>query len=158
MGYTHYWKQTRWIEAAEWRRMRDDIMRIVERGADILGIEIGDGQGAADSAPFYEDDCILFNGVGKDGYSSFAIELRTKGLAPPTEDWTDFCKTERKPEDGVITACICYLSTATRVVGPDGNGVFGTEAFHVTSDGRGKDFIAGLDIARHPIRSSVTCS
>lgn len=151
MGYTHYWKQTRWIEAAEWRRMLDDVKRIVDCGADMLGIEIGDGQGTANSVPFYEDDCILFNGVEKAGYSGFLIELRTQRLAPPTEDWTDFCKTERKPDDGIVTACLCYLSTATRVVGPDGNGVFGTEAFHATSDGRGKDFLAGLEIARQAL-------
>jgi hypothetical protein len=79
------------------------------------------------------------------------VELRTKRLAPPSENWTDSCKTEWKPYDGVVTVCLCYLSTATRIVGPDGNGVLGTEAFHVTSDGRGKDFAAGLDIARQAL-------
>jgi hypothetical protein len=122
-----------------------------DRRMRILGIEIGDGEGNENSAPAYEDDCILFNGVDKDGYSSFLVELRTKRLAPPSENWTDFCKTEWKPYDGVVTACLCYLSTATRIVGPDGNGVLGTEAFHVTSDGRGKDFAAGLDIARQAL-------
>jgi hypothetical protein len=148
MGYTHYWKQTRWIEVPEWRRIQDEIRLILQRAADELGVEIGDGRGAEGSEPIYEDDCILFNGIGRDGYEGFYVERRTKRLAPPSDNWTDFCKTGEKPYDPVVTACLCYLSTATRVVGPDGFGVLGTEALHVTSDGRGKDFVAGLNIAR----------
>jgi hypothetical protein len=37
----------------------------VSNGADILSVEIGDGLGTADSAPFYEDDRILFNRPGR---------------------------------------------------------------------------------------------
>jgi hypothetical protein len=67
-------------------------------------------------------------------------------MAYPSWKWTDFCTTEKKPYDPVITACLRFLSTATRVVGPDGLGVIRTEAFHVTSDGRGEDFTAGREL------------
>ena len=88
----------------------------------------------------------MFNGIGNAGYD--CVERRTQDLAFPAWVWTDLCKTERKAYDPVVTACLCHLSTATRVVGRDGLDVIGTEAFHVTSDGHGKDFAAGLDLAR----------
>jgi hypothetical protein len=148
MGYTHYWKQTRWIKITEWRKILSEIRQIAEFGAETFGISIGDGMGAEGSEPFYDDDTIHLNGVGAAGYEGFRVKLQTKRLAPPSESWTDFCKTGWKPYDPIVTASLCHLSTATRIVGPDGQGVVGTEAFHVTSDGHGKDFVAGLEIAR----------
>ncbi|UPT92362.1 hypothetical protein HAP41_0000049600 (plasmid) [Bradyrhizobium barranii subsp. apii] len=46
MEYTHYWKQTRWIEVAEWRRILSEVRRILEFSTEALGIAIGDGRGA----------------------------------------------------------------------------------------------------------------
>jgi len=151
MGYTHYWKQTRWVEVAEWRRILSEIRLIPKLATDEPGVAIGDGMGAEGSAPIYGDDRILFNGIGQDGYEGFCVDRLTKRLPPSSDDWTNCCKTGRKPYDPVVTACLCYLSTATRAVGTDGLGVIGTEAFHVTSDGCGDDFVDGLELARRAL-------
>jgi hypothetical protein len=68
VGYTHYWKQTRWIETTEWRRILSEIRLIMQLATEELGIAIGDGKGVEGSAPIFEDDCILFNGIERDGY------------------------------------------------------------------------------------------
>jgi hypothetical protein len=51
------------------------IRQIAEFGAKTLGISIGDGTGAEGSEPFYDDEAILFNGLGAAGFEGFWVKL-----------------------------------------------------------------------------------
>lgn len=134
MGYTHYWTQTRAFKAAEWREVSNDIGRILAY-AQGFGIPLGDWEGEAGSQPTFDASHIGFNGIGDDSHETFVIDRkRTKQWERGTLGGA-FCKTAEKPYDVVVKACLCYLSSVT-----------GTH--DVSSDGNGKDFLAGLDLAK----------
>jgi hypothetical protein len=62
---------------------------------------------------------------------------------PAKDQWqskrgNDFCKTARKPYDVAVTATLCYLATVA-------------ESHTVSSDGHGRDWLAGLEEARRAL-------
>lgn len=152
MGYTHYWTQQRDFARKEWETVAADLRTIITYAQHECGIALGDGMGDAGTSPQVSDDVVVFNGVGKDSHETLIIRraIRTKpDYEGETDLASDFCKTERKPYDPVVTACLCYLSTATRKENPKTHEpVIGSEVFSVGSDGNGSDFLVGLDLAR----------
>lgn len=150
MGYTHYFTQNRNFTKAEWETVTADLKAIVAYAQHEGGIALANGMGEGGTSPEFDANHILLNGVGDDSHEGFEIR-RTIKTVPDYDGqenlaW-DFCKTARKPYDDAVTACLCYLGSVTR---KDLNGepIMGTEAFSVSSDGRGADFLDGLDLAR----------
>ncbi len=142
MGYTHYWDQTRDFARDEWATISADIREILTTARHQNDIPLADGCGEGGTVPEYGSESILFNGLGDDSYETMMITRKR------TTEYT-FCKTARKPYDTAVTAVLCYLSTITRKNDPvTGQPIIGTEAFTVTSDGDGDDFLAGVELAR----------
>lgn len=154
MGYTHYWTQVRDFTVAEWSDIRTDIGDILKEAQHNQGISLADGGGEGGTSPDISDKFISFNGLGDDAHETFVVNR----VRPTLDDdeirygkrrgW-DFCKTAEKPYDAVVVAALCYLSTITRRDDPKtGEPIVGSEAFKVSSDGKGADFLAGLELAR----------
>jgi hypothetical protein len=150
MGYTHYFTQERSISVADWKSVLTDIQQILNYAQHECGIPLANGMGEAKTSPVFSKTHFAFNGLGDDSHETLHISRakQTKPQYPGDNrpNWS-FCKTARKPYDAVVTAVLCYLSTVTRTFDADGP-VYGTEAFTVGSDGRGEDFLVGLDLAR----------
>lgn len=137
MGYTHYWSQKKTFTRAEWAQVTGNMARIVLQ-AQHDGIKIGDNFGEVeligallDENP--ETESVGFNGFGEDSYETFIIQ-RTR-----VKDCATFCKTDRRPYDAAVTACLCYLES----IYPANIGA--------ESDGRADDWQAGLDLARRAL-------
>lgn len=153
MGYTHYWNQRRHFTKPEWATITTDIAAILKYAQHDGGIALANGAGDPKTSPNINSAFIMFNGLGDDSHETFYIERRIrKPDYVGRERGFDFCKTARKPYDPVVVACLCYLSTITRADDPiTGNPIIGTEAYEISSDGRGADFLSGLDLARKAI-------
>ena len=137
MGYTHYWTQTRSFTAEEWIEVSDDIREILSYVENLLGVPLADGRGDAGTRPVFDND-IKFNGLGGDAHETFIVHRKREKSWSGGKLSEDFCKTACKPYDVAVTACLCYLAS-----------VAGTHT--VSSDGKGSDFIAGLNAARQAI-------
>ena len=141
MVYTHYWTQTRAFTAEEWTETTEAIREIVSYTENMLAAPLGNGTGDPGTRPVFGAGEILFNGVGADSYETFAFSRKVlKGAVGDGTcyDSHGFCKTARKPYDVAVTATLCYLASVT-----------GTHS--VSSDGRGVDFVAGLNAARQAV-------
>lgn len=75
---------------------------------------------------------IFVNGTGEEGFESFLLKPQVD-----ENELFDYCKTNRKPYDTVITACLIVLSS-----------YMGKELVQVLSDGGEEDWQAGLALAR----------
>lgn len=135
MGYTHYWTQTRSFTLDEWTETSADIREILTYVENLCGVPLADGAGDGGTRPEFTDRHVMFNGVGEDAHETFVL-LRTRAKAWPGGCLgADFTKTARKPYDIAVTACLCYLASVS-------------ETHSVSSDGKGANFVAGLDAAR----------
>lgn len=140
MGYTHYFTQTRDYTPDEWAGVCEDISTLLRFSINAQGIPIGNASGDRPSKPEIGPERIRFNGMGDDAHETFVVNrIRTldEWQSPDRLGW-DFCKTARKPYDTVVTAALCYLSTVC-------------ETHEVSSDGSGKDFVPGLELARQAL-------
>lgn len=115
-GYTHYWKWRREPDEPRVERAVSEMRRIVESKKEIL--EVGDAAGL--------DVLIVFNGVGPNGHEPFRF---------PGRPDLDFVKTEQKPYDAVVTACL--------IVARDH---FTEEELVIASDGTWDAWRAGRDL------------
>lgn len=153
MGYTHYWTQVRDFTKDEWADIRADLAAILKYAQHEFGIPLADAAGDDGTSPEIDGDKIYFNGVGDGAHETMCVDR----VRPPQESWqsrrgTNFCKTARKPYDRAVVAVLCYLSTITRRDDPAiGDPIVGTEAFTVSSDGGGSDFLDGLELARRAL-------
>lgn len=140
MGYTHYWTQLRNFTTDEWAEVVTDITEILTYTENLAGIPLANGMGDAGTRPTFGEDKLQFNGVGDDSHETFGIGRKRVKTWEGAQLGADFCKTAEKPYDVAVTACLCYLSSC-----------FDPPAFSVTSDGKGRDFSAGLDLARQAL-------
>src|SRR5688500_15049848 len=85
-GYTHYWRWKQTPDAPRVERAVAEMKRIVDTKREILEVSDAGGPGA-----------IVFNGAGAGAHEPFRF--------PGKPDF-DFVKTERKPYDAVVTACL----------------------------------------------------
>ena len=130
MGYTHYWKKEGRVKQKDYEKALEDcrtIVKVISSGnCKLLNDRIlagGDGSGS----PEYKKD-ICFNGVADLAHETFALPARANDL----EEF-DFCKTNRKPYDKVVVACLAILSSVSGIV--------------VSSDGNKEDWLEGLELA-----------
>lgn len=92
MGYTHYWDHD-YIESDVWNQLVSDARKIIKAAADIpLGNYRGEG------SPELTDERIALNGKGEYSYESFILT--------PEPTSYDFCKTEFRPYDVVVTTIL----------------------------------------------------
>lgn len=141
MGYTHYWTQQRDFDGDEFAEISADVLVVLADAAQRYEIAICDGAATPHTQPEATADLLAFNGtdVGDQGHEGFVLlrERAQKNLPPERFGW-DFCKTARKPYDIAVTAVLCYLGTVV-------------ESHAVSSDGSGRDWLAGLTLARQAL-------
>ncbi len=120
MGYTHYWELKEGITPETFANWTEGVKAIVECAID-AGIALGDGNGV--DAPVIDENLVCFNGVGENGHETFGIALGDTEY--------DFCKTNQKPYDAVVTASLIY---AKQIFGDD---------IKIKSDGDWEDWEGG---------------
>lgn len=143
MGYTHYYTQRRNIGRAAWDEISTDLQALLKHAEHVQGIALRDWSGEGVTRPIFDGETVAFNGAGEDSHESFVVNR----ILPPLEEWQgragirrgwSFCKTARKPYDVAVTAALCYLATIA-------------ETHTATSDGTGRDWLAGLEMARQAL-------
>ncbi len=110
MGYTHYFPHTS-VTDEVWEKIKSDCEKIV--GTGIVPVE-DDRDG---SEPKFTDHLILFNGVGENQHETFCLEKAGSGGFA-------FCKTNRKPYNILVQACLLLYqlhSPETLKLGSDGS-------------------------------------
>ena len=107
-GYTHYWRWRKTPEPAALAPCIEDMGRIADASRDILADDQDREKDAAvfggkiaflDGGPLLPG--IAFNGIGDDAYEPFAFPL----VDPGTPAF-QAVKTEWKPYDEVVVACL----------------------------------------------------
>ena len=142
MGYTHYWTQQRDFDAAEFADVTADVLAILADAEHRYDVAICDGAATPHSRPEVTGERLAFNGTDIDdrGHETFElmrVRSRDPHLGPDYLGW-NACKTARKPYDIAVTAALCYLASVV-------------ESHKVSSDGSGRDFLAGLTLARQAL-------
>jgi hypothetical protein len=139
LGYTHYWQMLRNATLAEWAIIQKDVGEILAHVEARAEVKLANAMGDRGTKPEIDRDSIGFNGSGDEAYETFRIDRKR------TADSAWFCKTAREPYDVAVTAVLCYLSTFHLMGEID---EVRKPLVRVTSDGKGADFLAGLDIAK----------
>lgn len=126
MGYTHRFTPAEHVSPSLWEEFCAVTRRVIATAAK-RGIALGDHDGVGD--PVVDDDSILLNGAGDEGYEALGI-LRSGG-------GESFCKTGRdkgRPYDAAVTAILAIGKCL---------GVF----VDVDSDGTEAEWAPGLELA-----------
>jgi hypothetical protein len=95
MGYTRYWNIKNDLDDSKFIKFKEISSQIVE----LFDITLDD--------IIIDDSVVRFNGVGDDAHETFVFSKKS-GF--------NFCKTQRKPYDAVVCAC---LLTAVNIFGSD---------------------------------------
>ena len=95
MGYTHYWTMKNKLSSDTIARM---ILFTNEAIRQFGKDNIVNGMGEKDSKPQVTTDCITLNGLGDDSYETFLLNFKDPG--------DNHCKTEQKPYDTLVVACL----------------------------------------------------
>jgi len=130
MGYTHYWKKEKRIKQGDYEKKLNDCKSIIEilDGTEcklindkLLANAYGEDQ------PKYKTS-IEFNGIGDLSHEEFYLPNRINDLRE-----FNFCKTQRKPYDKVVVACLSVLAEI--------------DGIEVSSDGEADDWKEGSNLA-----------
>ncbi len=138
MGYTHYFTQTKNFTKDEWAVIAEDVTTLLGYIQHKCEVPLASWDGELGTKPEIDGSVINFNGVGDHACENFMVaRVRTK------DEWggklgSSFCKTNDEPYDLAVTALLCYLSSVA------GN-------FVVGSDGKGENFVQGLEAARQAL-------
>jgi hypothetical protein len=123
MGYTHYWVRPKvvgpgwkWMQAmgqcqnvCQWLEQTYGFRLLTDR--DMPGVPVPHEQPAEFNSAY-----VRLNGVGDLGHETFLVRrvfhpseyaVARQGRRGP---WSDFCKTERKPYDVAVCACLIVLN------------------------------------------------
>lgn len=131
MGYTHYWRLANISQHSKrWSRAVSDMTAITRKSPVPLGGAAGLNKPAISSTE------ILFNGDAKTGHDFETFYF-------PGEIGFNFTKTNQKPYDVVVTAC---LAVAKDVLG---------DAIDVSSDGDASDWDAGVELAKQVLGREI---
>ena len=134
MGYTHYWSFGPFIDEKNYKAALADCRKIIRNSPVPVASWNGEGK------PILRNG-FNFNGAGDDSHENF-----TMGSIPDRDprSWP-FCKTERKPYDVVVVACLCAIEDR-----------IGQKAFNAESDGDPHEWEDGRNLAQlvlgRPIR------
>ena len=96
MGYTRYYRIEGKIDPIKFKDYSKDCKMVCEEITKQTGHGIAgwDGEGE----PRFEDEGISFNGIGDLSHESFGLSPQTTGF--------EFTKTQRKPYDKHVLACL----------------------------------------------------
>ena len=122
MGYTHYWDVKKKMDAETFSKFSNSCKKIAEES----GVLLANGHGEVGTKPTFDDKVVRFNGVGEDAHETFSIRIEKEGFS--------FCKTQQKPYDEVVVACLICLR------------VYLGEDVQVSSDGDLEDWKEGTDL------------
>lgn len=117
MGYTHYWTPKNFTQK-QWDKYTETCIKLKSKLPKDIKIAGGDGT-LGKSRPEFNKENVWFNGLGDDSHETFSIN------GDPKRNAWDFCKTERKPYDLLVVAC---LIAAWKILG-----------FEFSSDGYNND-------------------
>lgn len=103
MGYTHYWDIKSPLEQKTFKLFTDDVKKIInfvsnKKNKNYIRLTGIDGSESEESNPYVNDDGVFLNGFDLDAHETFCIKQKDIG--------SDFCKTQRKPYDKVVTAIL----------------------------------------------------
>ena len=96
MGYTRYYRIEGKIDPIKFKDYSKDCKMVCEEITKQSGHGIAGWNGEGE--PRFEDDVILFNGVGDLSHETFGLGPQTSGF--------NFTKTQRKPYDKHVLACL----------------------------------------------------
>ena len=96
MGYTRYYRVEGKIDPIKFKDYSKDCKMVCEEITKQTGHGLAGWNGEGE--PRFEDEGILFNGVGDLSHETF-------GLGPETSGF-NFTKTQRKPYDKHVLACL----------------------------------------------------
>ena len=97
------------------------------------GIPYMGWDGTTDTEAEFSHKEVSFNGVGDDSHESFAFTLDANG--------SEFCKTNRKPYDALVTACLILADYHFNLMGI---AQCEQENVEITTDGTYTDWEDGL--------------
>ena len=120
MGYTNYFEYEKTTQK-KWAKIVRDC-KIVYNALP-KNLKIVNGLGEKDSKPIFDNNTIMFNGEGDLSHETFT-------LLKDGSNGFDFCKTEQKPYDFFVQACLLvyfYHSPTTTI--------------EITSDGKKADWL-----------------
>ena len=109
MGYTHYvYYERETIPKSNWDAFTTDVRKIIAAAEEKHGITVCREYNRSDEPPQIDDKHVIFNGVGENSHETFAVDRKpTDPYSRPEDDHVfAFCKTNRKPYDLVVTACM----------------------------------------------------
>jgi hypothetical protein len=135
MGYTHYWDFfNKNYDEKSWKKGIQLCKKIVKSAPKGL---LGDWDGEG-GTPTITEDSVRFNGVGEHSHETCAITKEENG--------SGFCKTNVKPYDAYVTACLIAMKFSLG------------EGARVRSDGRLDGFQDGLEIFNQVTKKEVQVS
>jgi hypothetical protein len=124
MGYTHYWKTKKRPTSKQWAQIQAAVEKLfaLKEVKPLIRYESDKY-----SPPIVNAEFIRFNGRGEKGHETFYF----------SRDKTDFefCKTEGKPYDIAVTACLCLAEH------------FAPDCYTVKSDGYKHEWLEGQILA-----------
>lgn len=134
MGYTHYWRRPKELEAGRFLKFVEDVRRLyaalpkqskAHEGYEDEPLRIAswDGKGK----PEFLVGHVAFNGRGRLSHESFRMDRVMKTCHLVDGLCFDFCKTARKPYD--LLVCVALMALKARF--PE---------VEVTSDGGPEDW------------------
>ncbi len=136
MGYTHSWRRPRALDFAAFMAASADCAKVAELAA-ARGIELAGWDGSGE--PTFEPAIVAFNGLGEASHETFAVpcvsDAREHEGMEPEGMVFEFCKTNRKPYDAAVTACLLVLKHHLG------------DAILVTSNGGIGEWQAGIELA-----------
>jgi len=131
MGYTHYWK------CKEPNKIPEQIYRLAFKECETIIENVKQG---LLYVRYNKENNIDINGIAELSHENFCIPYDKQHL----KDF-DFCKTQHKPYDKVVTAC---LSVLYKWLSP--------YSFIINSDGNVKDWNDGIQLANSVLKSNYS--
>ena len=110
MGYTHYWEKTKKTKPSTWKKFTTFVENLLTYKVNGQKVDNTAGgtcevavikNGLGVDEPVITDDEVLFNGDASQG-----LDHETFGIERCDTSGFDFCKTDRKPYDPVVVACL----------------------------------------------------
>ncbi len=127
MGYTHYWGFSVFVAEKSYKKACAECRKIIKASPVELGGADGTGKPKLTNG-------FMFNGVGDNSHETFGVTKIPEG---------ELCKTERKPYDVVVVACLCAMQECLG------------KSIDVTSDGDPHEWEEGKALAEKVLKREI---
>lgn len=145
MGYTHYWYKKPELPVGAWDAFVAKCRLIIDQ-AKKDGIKVTGGMGVG--RPTITGQTVRFNGAPPDDYETFEFRREVEYAAHELDAqgrMFDFTKTENKPYDPVVCACLIAAKVS-----------FGDD-IRVSSDGEWEEWAAGRALYARAVGETAVC-